>query len=60
MPYNWGYNEFVEQTKALQKLIGEEKDFKRKMYLQKVADTTDKLFHDTFISFTAQKVSAKQ
>ena len=41
MPYNWGYNEFVEQTKALQKLIREEKDFKRKMYLQKVADTTD-------------------
>lgn len=60
MVYTWGYNEFVKQTKALQKLIEEEKDFKRKMYLQKVADTTDKLFHDTFNPFTPPKVTAKQ
>ena len=41
-------------------MIEDEKDLKRKIYLQKVADTTDKLFHDTFNNFSAPRVTAKQ
>lgn len=60
MAYFWGYDEFVEQAKALQRLIENETDFKRKMYLKKVADTTDKLFHDTFNNFPSSTITAKQ
>lgn len=60
MVYTWGYDEFVNQIKKLQKMIEGENDLKRKIYLQKVADTTDKLFHETFNNFPAPKITAKQ
>lgn len=60
MVYTWGYDEFVTQAKRLQDLIAGEKDLKRRLYLEKVADVTDKLFHDTFNNFSPSKVTIRQ
>lgn len=60
MVYTWGYNEFVKQIKRLQELINSEKDLKRRLYLEKVADATDKIFHQSFNGFPEPNVTAKQ
>lgn len=60
MVYTWGYEDFVKEVKKLNELIETESDIKRKVYLQKIADTTDKLFHDTFNNFPVPKDTAKQ
>ena len=60
MAYTWGYDEFVKEVRKLNELIEKESDIKRKVYLQKIADTTDKLFHDNFNNFQASKVTARQ
>ena len=60
MEWTWGRKEFFEQIKKLEQLINDENDLRRKLYLQKVLDTTNKLYYETFVSFPRPKVSAKQ
>ena len=60
MEWTWGRKEFSEQIKKLEQLINDENDLRRKLYLQKVLDTTNKLYYETFVSFPRPKVSAKQ
>ena len=60
MVYTWGYDEFVKQAKKLQEMIASETDLRRRLYLEKVADATDRVFHKTFNKFTEPNISAKQ
>lgn len=60
MVYNWEINEFSEQIKKLQEIVESETDIKRKTYLQKVSDVTDKLYYDLFGDLERPKQSIKQ
>lgn len=60
MECNWGKREFTEQLSKLEELINQEKDLKRKLYLEKVLDVSNKLYYETFVNFPKSNVSAKQ
>lgn len=60
MVYTWGYDEFVNQAKKLQELIATENDLKKRLYLEKVADVTDKLFNRLFNNSPVPNVTKKQ
>lgn len=60
MVYTWGYDEFVSQAKKLQELIATETDLKKRLYLEKVADVTDKLFNRLFNNFPVPNITKKQ
>ncbi len=60
MVYTWGYDEFVNQAKKLQELIATETDLKKRLYLEKVADVTDKLFNRLFNNSPVPNVTKKQ
>ncbi len=60
MEYNWGRKEFLHQLENLELLISREKDIRRKLYLEKVLDTSNKLYYETFVDFPKPKVTAKQ
>ena len=60
MELSWGRKEFAEQIKKLSQIIDDEKDIKRRLYLEKVLDATNKLYYETFVTFPRPKVTAKQ
>ena len=60
MENTWGRKEFAEQLGKLQSMIEQESDIKRRLYLEKVLDMSNKLYYETFISFPRPKVTAKQ
>lgn len=60
MKCNWDRRDFANQLKELQKLIDNETDLKRKLYLEKVLDTSNKLYYETFVDFPRPRVTAKQ
>lgn len=60
MKLTWGRKEFAEQLKKLSLLVEDETDLKRKLYLEKVLDATNKLYYETFVTFPRPKVTAKQ
>ena len=60
MECNWDRRDFAEQLKELQRLIDKETNLKRKLYLEKVLDTSNKLYYETFIDFPRSRVTAKQ
>ena len=60
MECTWGNKEFAEQLKLLQTMIDQETDTKRKLYLEKVLDGSNKIYYETLSPFTRPKVTAKQ
>lgn len=60
MEYTWNRKDFSNQLKKLQELIDKETDIRRKLYLEKVLDTSNKLYYETFVDFPRPKVTAKQ
>lgn len=60
MECTWGNKEFAEQLKLLQSMIDQETDTKRKLYLEKVLDGSNKIYYETLSPFTRPKVTAKQ
>lgn len=60
MELTWGRKEFGEQIKKLNQIIENETDLRRKLYLEKVLDATNKLYYETFVTFPRPKVTAKQ
>ena len=60
MECTWGNKEFAEQLKLLQSMIDQETDTKRKLYLEKVLDESNKIYYETLSPFTRPKVTAKQ
>jgi len=60
MESTWNRSDFAEQLKKLECLVEEEQDIKNRVYLEKVLDTTRKLYFETFKSFPRPKVTAKQ
>lgn len=60
MECTWNRKEFSLQLKKLESLIEQETDIKRKLYLEKVLDISNKLFYETFINFPRPNVTAKQ
>jgi hypothetical protein len=60
MELTWNRSDFAEQLKKLECLVEEEQDIKKRVYLEKVLDTTRKLYFETFKSFPRPKVTAKQ
>lgn len=60
MQCTWNSKDFAQQIRKLQELIEHETSLKRKIYLEKVLDASNKLYHDTFINFSKPKVTAKQ
>ncbi len=60
MKCTWGKKEFAEQLSLLQSMIDQETDIKRKLYLEKVLDVSNKIYYETFVPFTRPKVTAKQ
>lgn len=60
MENTWGRKEFAEQLGKLQSMIEQETDIKRRLYLEKVLDMSNKLYYETFINFPRPKVTAKQ
>lgn len=60
MKCTWDRNDFSHQLKVLNDLIDKETDIKRSLYLQKVLDTSNKLYYETFVDFPRPTVSAKQ
>ncbi len=60
MECNWTRKDFAEQLIKLQELIDSETDLKKRLYLEKVLDTSNKLYYETFVDFPRPKVTAKQ
>ena len=60
MKCTWDRKDFSHQLKVLNDLIDKETDVKRSLYLQKVLDTSNKLYYETFVDFPRPTVSAKQ
>ncbi len=59
MSYTWGSKEFVKAIKELHVLIENETDLKRKLYLQKVSDSIDKIYHEAFNKISIPRATAK-
>lgn len=60
MKCTWGRKDFAEQLSKLQSMIEQETDIKRRLYLEKVLDMSNKLYYETFVNFPRPKVTAKQ
>ena len=60
MQCTWDSKDFAQQIIKLHELIDHETNLKRKLYLEKVLDASNRLYHDTFINFSKPKVTAKQ
>ena len=60
MEYAWDRKDFLLQLKKLEELIVQEKDLKRRLYLEKVFDISNKLYYETFVDFPRSRVTAKQ
>lgn len=60
MECTWDRKDFSGQLVKLQELIDKETDIRRKLYLEKVLDTSNKLYYETFVDFPRPKVTAKQ
>lgn len=48
MLYNWSVDDFIKERKRLEQLMHNEPDLRTKLYLQKLMDATDNLYHNTF------------
>jgi hypothetical protein len=60
MKVTWDISDFSTQMSLLEKMVEAETDIKRQCYLRKVLDSTRKLYHEAFVSFSRPKVTAKQ
>ena len=60
MECTWDRSDFSLQLKELKELIDRENDLKRKLYLEKVLDASNKLYYETFVDFPKTKITAKQ
>ena len=60
MECTWGISELTEQLSLLQSMIDQESDIKRKLYLEKVLDSINKIYYETLVPFTRPNVTAKQ
>ena len=60
MECTWGISELTEQLSLLQSMIDQESDIKRKLYLEKVLDSINKIYYEILVPFTRPKVTAKQ
>jgi hypothetical protein len=48
MLYDWTIEDFIKERKNLETLMNNENNLRKKLYLQKIMDATDKLFHNSF------------
>lgn len=60
MECTWDRSDFSLQLKELKELIDRENDLKRKLYLEKVLDASNKLYYETFVDSPKTKITAKQ